>query len=139
MRHQLSKTAICAAIVSLISATPASADLWKCGKRYTNKPTDKATCFKVQSSTICGKKGNKYFTPSKSGVSKVVAECETTDSQSSPIVNLALIEQLNAEEEAKKGNTKSSSKSYKKKTPSRGFFAKISCFLSRSFNLGQCD
>ena len=133
------KIAILLLLSFIAFKAPAEADLWKCGEKYTNRPAKKSNCKKIASSSVCGKKGNKYFTPSKDGVSKVVSECAPSENQSSPIVNLALVEQLNAEEQSKNGKKARTKGSLTKKKSERGFFAKVSCFIADLFKLERCD
>lgn len=71
--------------------TPSSAEVWQCnGGIFTDEPSAYAGCQPVDSSTVCGSGGNKYFSPTPPGIRHTVERCSSGGESSSPLVNLTL-------------------------------------------------
>lgn len=89
-------------ILLLIFTTSANAEIWNCDDSvYTDNPNSDE-CVSVDASVSCGKKGNKFLTPSKDSYKKVLDKCKPSLKSSSPFIDFVKLAFLKQDVENKK-------------------------------------
>ena len=72
------------------------AEIWRCDQNvYTNIQNTAADCSPLRNQVVCGREGNKYYSPYRPGTkdSNSCSSVPVTDNQtSSPLVNMRFVE-----------------------------------------------